>query len=354
MEPDYYEVLEVPGDATREEIKASYRRAVRQHHPDAAPPEAKETAHEKIQGIIAAWTVLGDPGSRLAYDERRRRVLAQASLKASGAHEREAGRTERRSSEPLDARKRNRVQAVMGGTSPPRPVNPRTRLLAMVFDAAQMYHVEGRPDEAARVCQQVLRADPTNAEAAVLLADIYAAQNRRAAALDLLERALRLQPANAMYRSKWEALRRASEGRSASQDTAPGVPPAVPRASAPNPWSKAGPQRPLTSRIAERAPGTVPHSDVAQPEPTEPTQESAGTPSEPQPATLRQTSDTQEPEQVGHAISLSAIERSPERSPEAPTVSSQPEHRGEAGSPSSESQTPRFSLLQRLRSKLSR
>lgn len=348
MEPDYYEVLEVPGDATREEIKASYRRAVRQHHPDAAPPAAKEAAHEKIQGIIAAWTVLGDPASRLAYDERRRRALAQASLKASGADEREAGRAERRSGEPLDARKKNRVQAVMGGTSPPRPVNPRTKLLAMVFDAAQMYHVEGRPDEAARVCQQVLRADPTNAEAAVLLADIYADQNRRAAALDLLERALRLQPANAMYRSKWEALRRASEGRSPGQDTAPGVPPTVPRASAPNPWSKAGPQRPLTSRIVERAPGAVPHSNVVQPEPAEPTQESAGASIEPQPATSRQASGTQEPEQLGRAISLSAIERSPE----APTISSLPEHKGEAGSGSPEPQTPRFSLLQRLRSNL--
>lgn len=257
MEPDYYEVLEVASDATREEIKASYRRAVREHHPDAAPAEAKEAAHEKIQVIISAWTILSEPSSRLAYDERRRRAQAQAPLNLPqgepAAGGRAEGRGERRGvDEPPDARKRSRVQAVMGGTSSPRPVNPRTKLLAMVFDAAQMYHVEGRPDEAARVCQQVLRADPTNAEAAVLLADIYAAQNQRAAALDLLERALRLQPANALYRSKWEALRHAAEGR------APGsaAPAAAPRASAPNPWSKAAPQRPLASRIVDRGPGS--------------------------------------------------------------------------------------------------
>ncbi len=261
MEPDYYEVLQVARDASREEIKASYRLAVRQHHPDAAPAEFKEAAHEKIQLIIAAWTILSDAVSRAAYDKRRRNV-SQYPLSPTGSsgpdgasHAHGHGQPGRRAADqPEDGRKRSRVQAVMGGSSSPRPANPRTRLLAMVFDAAQLYHVEGRAEEAARVCQNVLRADPTNAEAAVLLSDIYASQNQRAAALDLLERALRLQPSNALYRSKWEALRHTQSSSPTSPQPHPPTPSPVPRASAPNPWGKPVAPSPLSSRISERAP----------------------------------------------------------------------------------------------------
>lgn len=386
MEPDYYKVLEVLGDAGREEIKASYRRAVRQHHPDAAPPEHKEAAHEKIQGIIAAWTVLGDPASRLAYDERRRRALAQAPanllLQADEpGPRRDSGRAERRAGEPLDARKKSRVQAVMGGTSPPRPVNPRTRLLAMVFDAAQMYHVEGRPEEAARVCQQVLRADPTNAEAAVLLADIYAAQNQRAAALDLLERALRLQPANVLYRSKWEALRHEAKGGSPGEDPSPDAPPSVARTSAPNPWSKAGPQRPLASRMADRVPiaSPIPAAEAppapAPPAPAPPEEPpSSGQPEAGEPESDPSSSpapDLQAKARAGHRHPQPAPEdddpppedddppaqRVPDNKAAPHSQPIQPEQQGEQlqHEPSPEQPQPaRSSLLQRLRSKLSR
>jgi curved DNA-binding protein CbpA len=276
--PDYYEVLQVAQDASHEEIKASYRQAVRRHHPDAAPLELKEAAHEKIQIIIAAWTTLRDTASREAYDEklRRSRLAGHPPLAnardASSAYSpqvaRDQGERRQRDNQsqarhdphdPGEARKKNRVQAVMGGTSPSRSVNPRTKLLAMVFDAAQMYHVEGRTEEAARICRQVLRADPTNAEAAVLLADIYVAQSQRAAALDLLERALRLQPSNALYRSKWEALRHTT-GSTSSTSTVPSPSQAPPaRSSGANPWSKAPSQGSLSSRIAERTQHHEPH-----------------------------------------------------------------------------------------------
>jgi curved DNA-binding protein CbpA len=272
MEPDYYKVLGVAPDAELAEIKASYRRAVRAHHPDAVPDgPAKEEAHERIQVINAAWTALASPSARLAYDDRRRRRAQAEALKQAEARARDrfgdgpespTPSTGGTSTGPRGAapevspqdeqRKKSRVAAVMGGTSPPRPSNPRTRLLAMVFDAAQLYHVEGKAEEAARVCQSVLRSDPTNAEAAVLLADIYAGQNRRDAALTLLERAMRLQPSNVLYRSKWEALRHAVGAASPSAAPAPPPSGSAGRASGLNPWAKAaGP--PISSRAAQRA-----------------------------------------------------------------------------------------------------
>ncbi len=342
MEPDYYEVLGVGCEAAREEIKASYRLAVRQHHPDASPAEAKDAAHAKIQLINAAWTTLGDAVARAAYDERRRRAMAQAPLTAAsggasslhappgaraGGHAPRPG-----AATPVDGRKRSRVQAVMGGSSSPRPVNPRTRLLAMVFDAAQLYHVEGRAEEAARVCQNVLRADPTSAEAAVLLADIYAAQNQRAAALDLLERALRLQPSNALYRSKWEALRHAASADTRSSSSGPAPPPAA-RASAPNPWGKPGAHSPLASRISERAPEA--------PQVLEP----AAVPQPPAPSGFPQA------EPGSHLPHDLPHDPAPEEAPAA-TLAAGREDQAELSSGLPES--PRSSILQRLRSRLAR
>lgn len=76
MAGDHYDVLGVAPDARHDEIRAAYRRLMRQHHPDRRPgdPAAEERARE----VTAAWAVLGRPSARAAYDRRRAaaRVLA--------------------------------------------------------------------------------------------------------------------------------------------------------------------------------------------------------------------------------------------------------------------------------------
>jgi tetratricopeptide (TPR) repeat protein len=113
----------------------------------------------------------------------------------------------------------------------------------MVFEAAQLYHVEGRADEAIRVCNQVMKADPTNAEAVALLGDIYAEQDRRDVALAMYEKAMRLQPNNLLYRQKWDKLR---HGIVKSADTT-----AEPEArSGSNPYAKQRRRASLSERLA--------------------------------------------------------------------------------------------------------
>ncbi len=60
---DYYEILEISPAADLEEIKRSFRRLVRQYHPDVAGQQA--TDH--FQRIHEAYRILSDPTSRRKF-----------------------------------------------------------------------------------------------------------------------------------------------------------------------------------------------------------------------------------------------------------------------------------------------
>ena len=66
--PDPYKVLQVDPEAEDEVIAAAYRRLARKYHPDTA---AGAEAIGRMQGINAAWEVLGDPRRRAAHDRQR-------------------------------------------------------------------------------------------------------------------------------------------------------------------------------------------------------------------------------------------------------------------------------------------
>lgn len=65
---DYYETLNVPRNASDDDIKKAYRKLAMQYHPDKNP--GKETwANEKFKEINEAYAVLGDPEKRKKYDQ---------------------------------------------------------------------------------------------------------------------------------------------------------------------------------------------------------------------------------------------------------------------------------------------
>jgi len=66
---DYYEILQVPRDATDADIKKAYRRLAMKYHPDVNnSPDANETFKE----INEAYHVLSDPEKRATYDRHGR------------------------------------------------------------------------------------------------------------------------------------------------------------------------------------------------------------------------------------------------------------------------------------------
>lgn len=88
----YYELLDLPADATAEQIKAAYRILVQLHHPDRlqqAQEGVRRYAEDKLKRINEAYTVLSDPARRAKYDAtlrtRQRRVPADEADYAAPA-----------------------------------------------------------------------------------------------------------------------------------------------------------------------------------------------------------------------------------------------------------------------------
>ncbi len=64
MEKNLYEELGLKQDATKSEIKSSYRSLVKQHHPDAGGEK------ERFLAIQNAWEILNDPLKKEQYDRK--------------------------------------------------------------------------------------------------------------------------------------------------------------------------------------------------------------------------------------------------------------------------------------------
>jgi len=62
MEKNLYEELGLENNATKSEIKSSYRSLVKKHHPDAGGEK------ERFLAIQNAWETLNDPIKKEQYD----------------------------------------------------------------------------------------------------------------------------------------------------------------------------------------------------------------------------------------------------------------------------------------------
>ena len=70
-----YAVLGVKTTATQDEIRAAYKRQVRDAHPDRH--QGSETAHEHFLKLQAAYDVLSDPQRRHAHDKNPDALLEE-------------------------------------------------------------------------------------------------------------------------------------------------------------------------------------------------------------------------------------------------------------------------------------
>ena len=66
MPGDYYEILGVYRNASKEDLKQAYRRLARKYHPDV---NKEPGAEERFKEINRAYEVLSEPETRGRYDQ---------------------------------------------------------------------------------------------------------------------------------------------------------------------------------------------------------------------------------------------------------------------------------------------
>lgn len=76
---DYYSLLGVARTASDADLKAAYRRRVRETHPDMG---GNATQFRQVQ---EAWEILGDPKARASYDLRTSTTYAEPEVDPAGA-----------------------------------------------------------------------------------------------------------------------------------------------------------------------------------------------------------------------------------------------------------------------------
>jgi curved DNA-binding protein CbpA len=83
FDPDvnYYEVLDVPYSASRNEITQAYRHLMRHAHPDNHAGERERAkAEERAKMLNAAYAVLGKPDVRREYDQLFRKQAVSDAI----------------------------------------------------------------------------------------------------------------------------------------------------------------------------------------------------------------------------------------------------------------------------------
>ena len=63
---DYYEILGVERNASKEELKKSYRKLAMQYHPDRNP--GNKESEEKFKEAAEAYEILNNDDKRAKYD----------------------------------------------------------------------------------------------------------------------------------------------------------------------------------------------------------------------------------------------------------------------------------------------
>ena len=85
---NYYSILELPEDASEEDIQAAYRKLARTMHPDKDPKKHRDidpSATGKFRDVIEAYKILRDPIKKEKHDRDLHNTVKVSARKRRGS-----------------------------------------------------------------------------------------------------------------------------------------------------------------------------------------------------------------------------------------------------------------------------
>lgn len=181
-ERNYYEILGLPVTATTQDIKKRYRELARKYHPDVIDDKAFG-ARVLIQ-VIDAYKTLVDPEQRRKYDAELMDLT-----------------------QPVFTQPRTQTAA---RTEPIRHAPPNPSINRLIHEAEELYS-KRKLNDAAVLCKEALRFDPTNSKGHALLGDIYRSLRKYERAIQEYNYAVQYDPTDHKSQKKLERLIRRSQ-----------------------------------------------------------------------------------------------------------------------------------------------
>ncbi|RMG26870.1 MAG: hypothetical protein D6724_00860 [Armatimonadetes bacterium] len=201
-ERTHYDVLGVPETATRDQIRAAYRKLVLKYHPDRSGTKATT---DLFVEIVEAYSVLSNPTRRANYD---------AVLRIR----REQRESARRVQPPPEAPKPESSPPPRERTASPSETERRC---AVQLNEAMAAFSRGRLDRAEAIVRQVLRADYRIALAHAILGDILRERGDVKGAETHYAYAIQFDPHNPTYQRRYYGMhphRQSSQSRGRAAD----------------------------------------------------------------------------------------------------------------------------------------
>ncbi len=194
----HYEVLELPREATPDDIRRRFRELARKYHPDHHQEHPEY--HEIFVRITQAYQVLSDEGKRAAYDldlrqfERRQQEFRGTSY---GSAPNNARPTTTRA--PQSGARGQRPST--GGNQAQAELSRRREAARRKLEEAKYQYLRGNLREAKRLCSEGLDYSRMG-EFYELLGDIAARQKRMDRAVEHYTVAAQMLPTNGLIMSK--------------------------------------------------------------------------------------------------------------------------------------------------------
>ena len=84
---NYYEILEVNENASKEVIDKAYKVLAKKYHPDLQEEKNKKAAEEKIKSLNEAYEILSNPQKKQAYDTKIARLKQEEEKRKQVEHQ---------------------------------------------------------------------------------------------------------------------------------------------------------------------------------------------------------------------------------------------------------------------------